>query len=63
MKLSFSVFIFFILISCGDDPKPLNPIDFNDPETPVGSGNNDVLVWFEEFDYNGAPCSTAIPSK
>ena len=55
MKLLFPVFIFFLLISCGDDPQPLSPSDLIDPETPVGSGNNDVLVWSEEFDYNGAP--------
>ena len=56
MRLSFPLLIFFLFIGCGDDPQPVSPIGQTiDPETPVGSGNNDVLVWFEEFDYNGAP--------
>ena len=34
-----------------NEPDPVNDND----ERPVGSGNNDVLVWSEEFNYNGAP--------
>ena len=45
MRLSFPLLIFFLLIGCGDDPQPVSPIEQTiDPETPVGSGNNDVLV-------------------
>ena len=56
MRLSFPLLILILLIGCGDDPQPVIPIDQTiDPETPVGLGNNDVLVWSEEFDYDGVP--------
>ena len=46
------------MVSCGDDPQPVDPnTPIVDPDKPAGSGNNDVLVWSEEFDYDGEPDS------
>jgi hypothetical protein len=55
VRLSFPLLILILFISCGDDPQPVSPIDQTiDPETPVGSGNNDVLVWSDEFEGTGS---------
>lgn len=53
------VFFFFLFsaISCTkNDPKPI-VIDPSNNNQPTGSGNNDVLIWAEEFDYDGDPDS------
>lgn len=53
------VFFFFLFsaTSCTkNDPKPI-VIDPSDNNQPTGSGNNDVLIWAEEFDYDGDPDS------
>lgn len=59
MKRTSFLFCCLFFFSCGnDDPQP---IDINTPNVtptePVGSGNNDVLIWSEEFDYEGEPDS------
>ena len=59
MKAVFLLIFFLFFFSCGDNPDPVNtnepdPVN-NTEEQPVGSGNNDVLVWSEEFNYDGAP--------
>jgi len=59
MKRTSFLFCCLFFLSCGnDDPQP---IDINTPNVtptePVGSGNNDVLIWSEEFDYEGEPDS------
>lgn len=60
MKRFLALLLFISLLSCGgDDPQPVDPTTpIVDPNTPVGSGNNDVLVWSEEFDYEGEPDSS-----
>ena len=57
MKRFLTLLLFIFLVSCGgDDPQPIDPTTpIVDPNIPVGSGNNDVLVWSEEFDYEGQP--------
>lgn len=48
------------MVSCGEDssapPTPPNNSG-NDPDGNQGSGNNDTLVWSDEFDYEGSPDS------
>ncbi len=48
----------FVPVGGGDDNPPPPPTDCDSGLTgAVGSGNNDVLVWSDEFDEDGAPCS------
>jgi len=59
--LYLSLFSALFLISCSsnsssDADDSSQPID--DPTKIQGSGNNDVLVWSEEFDVDGAPDSS-----
>ena len=46
-------FLFVFLFSCGNDESSITIPNEPDDSGPVGSGNNDVLVWSEEFDYDG----------
>ena len=46
----------FFLFSCSDDNSSA-PAPPTIPDNAQGSGNNDVLVWSEEFDYEGLPDS------
>ena len=60
-SLYLSLFSALFLISCSsnsssDADDSSQPID--DPTKIQGSGNNDVLVWSEEFDVDGAPDSS-----
>ena len=57
MNRFLTLLLFIFLVSCGgDDPQPIDPTTpIVDPNIPVGSGNNDVLVWSEVFDYEGQP--------
>lgn len=47
-------FLFVFLFSCGNDEPSITIPNEPDDSGPVGSGNNDVLVWSEEFDYDGS---------
>ena len=54
MKHIFFFLVLFFAISCSnDEPSVMIPNDTDDSD-PVGSGNNDVLVWSDEFDYEGS---------
>ena len=58
MRIIFFFLFLSFVVSCGDDPQPVDPnTPIVDPDNPAGSGNNDVLVWSEEFDYDGEPDS------
>lgn len=64
-KILFTTAFVGMLFSCGSDSKetsntPNEPQDTHCPGTmadAVPTGNNDVLVWADEFDTNGFPCT------
>ena len=53
MKHIFSLVLFFAISCSNDEPSVMIPNDTDDSD-PAGSGNNDVLVWTDEFDYEGS---------
>jgi beta-glucanase (GH16 family) len=50
---------FLILFSCSEENEPQNFPPFIDDNTNTGTGNNDTLVWEEEFDDNNGVLNPA----